>query len=158
MKLIIAACLAASLWCAAPARAWDGEVVRVVDGDTVVVNLYGVRVRLYGIDSPEADQEGGDAATAALQAMLHPGDMVAVAPKGGLNHGRIVGLVTRGDLTLNAEQVRRGHAWVDLKYCRAPLCEAWKNAENAARKAKLGLWENDAPVAPWAWRKNKLAQ
>ena len=157
MRRVIAACLAACLWYAAPARAWDGDVVRVVDGDTVIVDLHNVRVRLYGIDSPEAGQDSGAAATDALRTMLRPGDVVDVAPKGGLSHGRMVGVVTRGGLVLNAEQVRRGHAWIDLKYCRSPLCEAWKKAEKAARKEGLGLWKNAAPVPPWVWRKNGRA-
>lgn len=158
MKPLFVVCLAACLWCAAPAHAWDGEVVRVVDGDTVIVDLHNVRVRLYGMDAPEAEQDGGAAATDALRAMLRPGDVVEVSPKGGLSHGRMVGLVTRDGVTLNAEQIRQGHAWVDLKYCKSPFCKAWKLAEQAARKAKLGLWHDAAPVPPWAWRKNGRAR
>ena len=38
--------------------AWEGKVVRVMDGDTIIVIHQGkrVRVRLYGIDTPESTQ------------------------------------------------------------------------------------------------------
>lgn len=51
-----------------PALAADpftAHVVRVTDGDTIVVEAPGhiVRVRLFGIDCPESKQEGGPQAT-----------------------------------------------------------------------------------------------
>ena len=49
-----------------PAWAWEGQVIRVTDGDTIVVineDREQVRIRLYGIDAPESDQAFGDEAT-----------------------------------------------------------------------------------------------
>ncbi len=45
------------------------EVVRVIDGDTFVVEYDGepTSVRIHGIDAPERGEPGHDAATAALR-------------------------------------------------------------------------------------------
>ena len=45
---------------AVPARAWQGRVRSVPDGDSLTVERAGrtVKVRLYGIDSPEYRQPG----------------------------------------------------------------------------------------------------
>src|SRR5699024_1114371 len=61
-------------------------VVRVVDGDTIVVDLAGVeeRVRLLNIDTPETvhphqDTEcGGPEATEQINELLEPGGMVVL--------------------------------------------------------------------------------
>jgi endonuclease YncB( thermonuclease family) len=50
------------------------ELVRVIDGDTIVVDFddgkRDVHLRLYGIDAPESTQPYGAESAAALQAML----------------------------------------------------------------------------------------
>ena len=46
--------------------AWQGKVVHVTDGDTIVVlteDKEQVRIRLYGIDAPESGQPFGRVAT-----------------------------------------------------------------------------------------------
>jgi endonuclease YncB( thermonuclease family) len=50
------------------APAESGVVSRVVDGDTIDVDLVG-RIRLVGIDTPERDACGCDQATAAMTAL-----------------------------------------------------------------------------------------
>ena len=48
---------------------YQGQVERVVDGDTIQLltdDFERVRVRLYGIDAPEKDQDGGGQSLAAL--------------------------------------------------------------------------------------------
>ncbi|MFV0260376.1 MAG: thermonuclease family protein, partial [Acidimicrobiales bacterium] len=62
-----------------------GVIERVVDGDTVVLDLAGTseRVRLIGIDSPESVAENrpvqcyGPEASEALKALLPPGTTVS---------------------------------------------------------------------------------
>lgn len=46
------------------AKAWDGEVVGVSDGDTITVmhDGRGERIRIYGIDAPESGQDFGNCA------------------------------------------------------------------------------------------------
>jgi endonuclease YncB( thermonuclease family) len=57
--------LLASLLPALAADPFTAQVVRVTDGDTIVVEASGhvVKVRLFGIDCPESKQEGGTQAT-----------------------------------------------------------------------------------------------
>jgi len=49
-----------------------GRVVRIVDGDTIVVEGQGVRqkVRLSGIDTPERDQPWGDSSTREMRRLV----------------------------------------------------------------------------------------
>ncbi|MGH7428630.1 MAG: SgcJ/EcaC family oxidoreductase, partial [Candidatus Methylomirabilaceae bacterium] len=60
-----------------PVRATsDCTITRIVDGDTIECGRRG-RIRLIGIDTPEADQEPfGSQATAALSALIQPGSAV----------------------------------------------------------------------------------
>lgn len=54
---------------------YAAEITRVIDGDTVVANIdlgftiwvHDLRLRLYGIDTPEDGEVGADAATNALR-------------------------------------------------------------------------------------------
>lgn len=61
---LCAAIIGAIMFASSPAR---GEV-RVVDGDTVVLD--GERVRIFGLDCPERRDPGGPAATAKLGEIL----------------------------------------------------------------------------------------
>lgn len=62
-----------------------------------------------------------------------------------------------GDLDVNAELVKLGHAWAFRHYMRkvedANLCQL----EDEARTAKRGLWglPKNQRVAPWEWRRRK---
>jgi endonuclease YncB( thermonuclease family) len=55
-----------------------------------------------------------------------------------------------GEVDANVEQVRRGMAWVYLRY--VPLGSPLYEAEANARLQKLGLWRGKNPVPPWEWR------
>jgi len=63
LNAALAICLCLVL--AVAALAWEAEVIRVVDGDTLVVrridNDAQTRIRLYGIDAPEMLGIGMDA-------------------------------------------------------------------------------------------------
>ena len=54
----------------------------------------------------------------------------------------------------NAEQVRRGWAWVFVRY--APKNSPLYAVEREARLDRRGLWADDAPIAPWEWRGQEL--
>src|SRR5882762_5505503 len=75
------AILIAALLCIGARPVVVGSVSRVVDGDTLVVQLSSgpIRVRLYGIDAPEHNQPGGREATDALSALL-AGQRVELEP------------------------------------------------------------------------------
>ena len=129
------------------------RVVRVKDGDSLVIASGGgqVDVRLADIDAPEYRQPHGDAARAALQALVD-GREVRLQLVGGDAYRRIVAHVFAAGVDVNAEMVRRGHAWVRRAYDPAPRLIA---AEDAARAERLGLWAQAAPTPPWEWRRRK---
>ena len=129
------------------------QVVRVKDGDSLVVSSGGrqVDVRLADIDAPEHRQRHGDAARSALRALVDGRD-VRLQLIGGDAYRRIIAHVFVDELDVNAEMVRRGHAWVRRAYDPAPRLIA---AEDAARTARRGLWAHANPMPPWEWRRGK---
>lgn len=149
--------LCALLLVPAVAAAWTGKVVHVADGDTINVLRNGqeVRVRLYGIDTPESDQPFGSRA-GRFTANMVSGRTVEVDPIDKDQYGRTIGMVfLSGDIEkcLNERLVEEGFAWVYSRYCKDDFCEYWKNLERQARSADRGLWQRSNPVPPWDWRR-----
>jgi len=137
------------------ALGWTGKVVRVIDGDTIVVQKgqQKSRVRLYGIDCPERAQRFGSVATAYASSMADQ-MTVEVTPLDQDRYGRIVALIApeNGGLTLNGLLVKKGLAWTYDRYCGRSFCSRWRKWEKDARKSKVGLWAQKRPVAPWEYR------
>lgn len=133
-----------------------GKIIRVVDGDTVMVlnNEGGIsRIRLYGVDAPESAQKGGADATRFAEALASFKE-VEVLVQDTDQYGRSVALVRlpNGKL-LNEELIRSGHAWVYRAYCTQPICLTWLALEKEAKDQRLGLWQDKKPVPPWQWRR-----
>ena len=130
---------------------FEGKVVGVADGDTLVV-LDGstqVRVRLHGIDCPERGQAFG-AAAKRLAASLAFGKTVTLRARGKDRYGRLLAEVILPDgRRLDRELVAAGVAWHDARYSDD---ETLVKAERGARKARLGIWSEPDPVAPWRFR------
>ena len=93
----------------------SGVVTRVVDGDTVWVQLQGrdkpLKVRIENIDAPEICQPGGVKAQAALSNWVL-GQRVTVTTRAHDDHGRTVGRVHLQDQDVARQMVADGHAWV----------------------------------------------
>ena len=136
--------------------AWSGKVVYVADGDTIDVERNGksVRVRLYGVDTPEKTQWYGQNAKAFTSAQVM-GKTVEVQETGRAAWDRAEGIVMVGNLNINRHLVEYGYAWVDPRYCKKPFCAEWSEVEAEAREAKRGLWKNSKAVPPWEYRKSK---
>ena len=136
------------------AGAVDLRVVRVSDGDTFTGlddEDRQVKVRLHGIDAPEAKQPFGNVSKQALGDLI-AGKTVSVEEVDRDRYGRTVGRVTIGGKLVNAEQVRAGLAWRYTTYDRRNEFGA---LEADARRQRRGLWADAAPVAPWDWRKTE---
>jgi micrococcal nuclease len=132
-----------------------GSVKRALDGDSLVVRSGGrdVEVRLAEIDTPEKGQPYADSARKALQGMVL-GKRVRLEVLDIDRYGRSVARVYRqtDDLWVNAEMVRRGHAWAYRRYVRD---ERLYDLEREARDERRGLWalpEADREP-PWRWRR-----
>ncbi len=144
---------------AVPCLAWKGEVVAVADGDTITVDHNGkrVKVRLYGIDTPERSQYFGQNAKTFTSSQIM-GKTVEVQEFDTDRYGRTVALVSVGDLVLNRHLIEYGYAWVYDQYCKHEFCLDWKNLESLARQKKRGLWKNPGAVAPWDYRRGGTAK
>ena len=131
---------------------FTGEVVEVVDGDTIDIlhNGKAERIRLNGIDAPERDQAYGQRAKQLAEELTHD-QQVKVETKELDRYGRTVGDVFLPDgRHLNKELVRAGLAWW---YCKYSSDQTLKDLEQDARDNKRGLWTGRVPIPPWIYRK-----
>jgi len=137
-----------------PAWAWQGRVVRVLDGDSILVHD-GAKIheiRLYGIDAPEYKQPFGRAAGRITRKILLR-KSVQVEQVDTDRYGREVALLYLGDKLINKELVRKGAAWLYPRYCkRKKLCSGIRDAQQWAREHRVGLWSLDNPLSPWKWK------
>lgn len=146
-------CLAILLAFAAAAHAdFSGEVVAILDGDTidVLVSRQPVRVRLAQIDAPEKRQAFGTRSRQVLAGLVFR-KTVRVAEDGRDRYGRAIGTVYVGEVNVNAQMVRQGMAWVYRRYAKD---QALYELEIRAKESRLGLWADLDPMAPWDYRRN----
>jgi endonuclease YncB( thermonuclease family) len=127
-----------------------GKVVRVSDGDTLtlLVDRKQLKVRLIEIDAPESKQAFGERSRKSLGEMC-AGQQATVRYSTRDKYGRVLGRVQCQGVDANAEQVRRGMAWVYDRYVTDRNLYA---LQSDARTAHLGLWADKTPTAPWVWR------
>jgi endonuclease YncB( thermonuclease family) len=133
------------------AQVYEGKVVAVSDGDTLIVltpEKQQIKVRLVEIDAPEKSQAYGQRSKQSLSDLVF-GKRVRVKQQDNDRYGRVVGRVYAGGLDVNAEQVKRGMAWVYRKYARDQTLFA---LEHEAKNAKLGLWTDPYAIPPWEYR------
>ena len=140
------------------ALSWPAQVIKVLDGATIVVLHSGVeeRVRLYGIETPEKSQEYGQQAKSLTIALI-AGRNVEVKTVTADRYGRTVGLVSVDGQSLNQLIVQNGYAWVYRQYCAKRICYDWQKLEKEARRHKKGLWAGSNNVPPWEYRKQVRA-
>ena len=132
---------------------YQGTVVRIVDGDTLVllVDQEQLKIRLADIDTPERKQPFGTKAKQALSDLAFS-EQVSVAEIAKDRYGRIIGRVYVGDVDVNRDLVAQGFAWVFRRYSNdAELLEL----EAEAKQKGLGLWANPNPIPPWEWRRGR---
>jgi micrococcal nuclease len=132
---------------------YSARVVRVVDGDTLVIEAPGhvEKVRLFGIDCPESRQAGGEHSSWFTDNLVRS-RTVTVIEHDTDRYGRIVAEIALPDgRDLSRELVKYGQAWWYAKY--DPEDSEMQNLEASARDRRIGLWEDSNPLPPWEWRK-----
>ena len=150
---LILTCLLISVDAQAKTYDVNVRVVRIIDGDTVVVELplYGnATVRLYGIDAPEKRQSNGTQATEFFSSLVFD-KPIKLRVRGKDQYGRLIVQVFHEDKDIGLLMVRYGYAW---HYSSIAKDKELATAQQAAKKQKLGLWKEQKPVAPWVYRKN----
>ena len=128
----------------------------VIDGDTL--DVAGARVRLFGIDAPEAGQTcrragrnwacGADAEKALVSVIA--GREVRCEEQDRDRYGRIVGICRAGSENLNAWMVENGWAVAYRQYGG----RIYNPEEVVARVAQRGIWSSEFAM-PWDWRKGE---
>jgi endonuclease YncB( thermonuclease family) len=125
---------------------------RALDGDTLLVDSAGeeIRVRIFGIDSPERGQPFADVARRRLGDLIERRRLL-IEP---IEHDRLGRLVARLRLEdgrdVAGEMLAAGLAWHFTRYSSD---QSYAAAEARARSAKQGLWQDREPVPPWEWRR-----
>ncbi len=135
----------------AAAAPLTGVVLRVVDGDTLVVSATGqppLTLRLRDMDAPEICQEGGEESRRMLEE-LALGQTVTVRVAARDRHGRSVARVATTQFDLGTRMVEEGWAWsVRGRDDRGPLLKQ----ERMAKALGRGLHANAGQVYPWVFR------
>ena len=153
LRSLIASVLLGAICCSpAAAKALEGTVSHVTDGDTLWVRPSSggppVQVRLQGIDAPEICQPFGRQAHDALasRVLQRP---VQVAVRARDVYHRSVGRVSLQGQDVGAWLVAGGYAWSSRYRNRAG---PYATEEARARAARLGLWAASA-LEPRLFRK-----
>ncbi|MFQ5545877.1 MAG: thermonuclease family protein [Acidiferrobacterales bacterium] len=139
-------------------RVLVGQVVRVVDGDTIYVldeSRSRHKIRLAGIDAPERKQPYGLASREHLASLVAAKSVTIEYAKHD-RYGRIVGKVWIDGVDACLEQIKAGLAWHYKKYRREqdPGDRVlYAQAEIQARSQRIGLWQETNPKPPWKFRR-----
>mgnify|MGYP006426273897 CR=1 FL=1 len=128
---------------------------RVIDGDTLELN--GQRIRLHGIDAPEARQfclfEGSDypCGTMATAWVVRMTLRKNLRCKGSQTdrYGRLIAICFLDEEDLNGKIVRAGWALAYTRYSRD-----YVEAQKAAARSQSGIWAGEF-MEPWGWRKHR---
>lgn len=168
-RAFVVFCIVFSLFCSIFLRLVSADnpvlyrVLKVVDGDTIVVNVWGNRetVRLLGIDTPESVdprkpvQCFGKAATEKMKSFVQGKEVILVDEKDTQGdrdkYGRLLRYVYLPDTSrypalpgkkgifVNGEMVKQGYAFSFREY-PTKMTEKFNRFEAYARENNLGLW------------------
>ena len=129
------------------------NVNEIVDGDTIRGLYYELpmTVRLAHIDTPEIDQKYG-AKAKSFTKKLTQNKPVKIDIISMDRYGRYVAVVTVDNQNLNRLLVQNGLAWWYQKYSTKKI---YSELQSTAKKARIGLWKQKKPIAPWEFRKSK---
>ena len=130
-------------------------VIRVIDGDTIDINISDnndeyTRIRLLGIDAPETNPENGEtffgaeSREFAIQTALNKQVTIYLDEDNNTRgtYGRLLGYVQldRGEF-LNELILKEGFAYADTRF-RHSFYNKYRQIESRARSAEKGLWKN----------------
>ncbi|MEO8397805.1 MAG: thermonuclease family protein [Chloroflexota bacterium] len=117
------------------------QVTRIIDGDTIDVEMGGVRyrVRYIGMNTPERDQACYQDATDANAALLSGKTVTLVKDTSETDqYGRLLRYVYVGNLFVNAELVKEGWAENAVYPPDTKYEDTFHQLELQARQANIG--------------------
>lgn len=141
----------------ADAATYTSVVSDVVDGDTIHLQtpiLGSTTVRLVSIDTPETNYNGQNQghhaydASNYLKQLLPPGTPVTIETdvEEKDSYGRVLGHVWKGNLDVNKEILRQGHAVTYYIYPNMKYYEEYRAAMLEAKQAGRGIWNPADPL------------
>ncbi|WP_029061918.1 thermonuclease family protein [Labrenzia sp. DG1229] len=152
-RILVSLTLLAMSLLALPIAIANSASVSIVDGDTIDVDSK--RIRLHGIDAPEAGQSckkagGGEwpcgrRAIEELEQLIGD-ESLNCNDLGTDDFGRTLSVCYLGPIDINEVMVRNGFAWSFRKYA-----SDYNDVEDQARKEQLGVWQRTTQT-PWEFR------
>lgn len=143
----------------------DATISKVVDGDTVNVNIAGNQysIRMLGIDTPELHFQGkaqpvwGQKAKDVIDTLVSIGDPVVLYTENLVcdKYGRILAHVFKNNININLLMIRYGMA---VNYCIAPnvdYCILYSKAIEPVFYNKQGIFSDPSLIIPYVWRKQQ---
>ncbi|MCA6069381.1 thermonuclease family protein [Chryseobacterium sp. RG1] len=132
-----------------------GKVIKVKDGDTVVVLLGNNRqetLRLAEVDCPESGQAFGKNAKQFTSSQVFGKKVVFYRIAKDRYKRTVAKIFYDDDKYLSAEIIKSGWGWW---YFKASKSVELKDYELKAKNSKTGLWKDNNAISPWEFRKNK---
>lgn len=135
--------------CLIPLFSKEYFVDKIYDGDTIGVNNgnENFKVRFYGIDAPEREQDFGIYCAEVLSQKLLRQN-ITLDIKDVDKYGRKVAIVYLNNSDINRYMVQQGCAWAYTYYT-----DIYKQDELKARKNLDGLWIDKNAMEPYKFRK-----
>lgn len=133
-----------------PAICDSAQVLRVVDGDTLVIDgSQGTeKIRIGQIDAPEKSQTYGPQAAACLAELVNS-KQVSVCRDGSDRYGRTIANLLLGGADVGTQLVAKGCAWAYDKYLEDQ--SVLPTLQDQAKANGRGLWASNS-IAPWVYR------
>lgn len=139
-----------------------GTVIKNHDGDTIKLQTADrgiIDVRLSGADTPETGQAYWRTGRDYLREMV-AGKPVTVWCYKTDKYEREVCHVSVGGKDAGLALVQRGYAWYAHMFSHelsASQQKSYPEAEEQARRQRIGLWQEPDPMPPWECRKLRKA-
>jgi len=137
---------------------FSGVITEIEDGDTAFVRMANGKVhhvRLFGIDTNEKTQQGGDEQTAALSDMVL-GKRVVISDYGTGLFGRMLGVIHLDGVDINAKMLEEGKAWYSHTYAEDlpdDLKKLYVKSLNNAFVGKKSQWDGRQQLDPQTYKK-----
>jgi len=125
------------------------EVVEVIDGDTIVVDIEGKKefVRYIGVDTPETTRDGKEEECFAAEATKANTQLVArrqVRLESDTDdrdkYNRLLRYVYADEVFVNRELVEEGYATVLTIPPNTEYAQEFKMLETKAKEGRVGMW------------------
>jgi len=137
---------------------FSGVVTQIEDGDTAFVRDAKGKIhhiRLFGIDTNEKGQRGGNDQTSALSDMVL-GKRVVISDYGNGLFGRMLGVIQLNGVDINAKMLEEGKAWYSHTYAEDlpdDMKRLYVTALNNAYRGKKSQWDGRTQLDPQDYKR-----